>query len=130
MGERNYDKLKKKTNPTSVRFNIEDLDFCMQETGKRTKQELVDFLLSDFKFKKENGAAITPSFPSKKEITHAPIQRVSQYDAYYSDLQACNTCKEIEVVMNEANKDKELTGVERVNLDKMAKEMATDISSN
>jgi hypothetical protein len=43
-----YSKVSLKTTPTSIRFNVKDLEVAFKMSGKETKQTLVDFLLSNY----------------------------------------------------------------------------------
>ena len=43
-----FSKVSVKTDPTSVRFNKEQLVMAFEKTGKKSKQQLVDFLLDYF----------------------------------------------------------------------------------
>ena len=46
--KRSYEKEKYKTDPSGVRFNIEQLRIAMMRSKKKTKQQLVDFLLDSY----------------------------------------------------------------------------------
>lgn len=48
MKERSYEKVSFKSNPSGIRFNLEQEKIALMRTGKKTRQQLVDFLLENY----------------------------------------------------------------------------------
>ncbi len=46
--QRSYEKQSFKSNPTGIRFNLEQAKIALARSGKKTKQQLVDFLLENY----------------------------------------------------------------------------------
>jgi hypothetical protein len=96
-----FSKVGVKTKPTSIRFNEEQLEVALERTGKKSKQQLVDFILdefvrpsnpitermedfNDFAKKAQSAPKINPA--SSKTVT-VPIKPKTEPPGFKSDME-------------------------------------------
>jgi hypothetical protein len=114
-----YSKLKTKSNSSSVRFNVEHLNFIKKrEPLLKTSQQIVDFLLEAYC----KTYKVQPNNPFKQPITYddatlvikerdpiTPLRLdtpiISQYDVYLKEIYETNWSGGLEIIMAEAKKD-------------------------
>ena len=75
----------RKTNPKSIRFNIENLELGLFKSNLKTPQELVDYLLSEYCNEKisEVKEVISANIPKKEvPLVAKPEKELSKADLF------------------------------------------------
>lgn len=133
--------MKNKTNPCSVRFDIEQLEYIQKREKFGTNQQVVNFLLKAYWDVKhipknpflEETNSLEPILAP--QITH-PIQSaikkeetavVSPVGGYKSELKDAKTVKEIEMTVKILKTDPNLTPREKIELELYAKEISKEM---
>jgi hypothetical protein len=142
--KRSYAKESYKSKPTGIRFNLEQERIAFMRTKKKTRQQLVDFLLENY-IKGENPVVermgiqdFTKPTNQVNPITDVkPIQnttvsitglppKVSLFDDFISELKECRTIEQVEAVMKRV-KGEAFVPRERVALENFAKEISKEM---
>lgn len=93
-----------KTNPTSIRFDTEKLEFVKNKEGLTTPQKVVDFFLDGYWWRnKLNTGQPSISPPAHPIIPDIPM--VSPYEAYKLDLTAAGSIEAIKKIVKASEKD-------------------------
>ncbi len=121
--ERSYEKEKFKTEPSGIRFNIKQLPIALHKSNKKTKQQLVDFLIDMF----VNGEnpVMERQEESKPEIRNysAPIvqvPKVNQYQAYCLEIKSARSLRDFPAIVASIKADSEVGVQEKITLERLA----------
>jgi hypothetical protein len=133
-----YQKATKKSSPATVRFNAEYLDFIFKrEPSLKSKQMVVDFLLEAY----YKTYRVQPNNPFEHPLSSqgvnqtikvtesvAPLKldipKVSQFDAYLQEISETTWSGDLEVLMAEAKKEKDISPQQQIKLQMFAMEHA------
>jgi len=128
-----YGKESFKSPPKSVRFDLEKMDFAMRSEHITSPQRLVDFLLTDYWYRKRvvvqdltkpNIEAKPPSNPLSNFSINTQLSGVN---GYLAEIEAAKTLTDIENTMKEVEKDKKLNAPERLRIKTAAQNKGAEI---
>jgi len=139
--KRSYEKESYKSKPTGIRFNLEQEKIALMRSKKKTRQQLVDFLLESY-VKGENpimerNYSNAPAEPPKppnynNEISVPPLSKPKSnpIDDYTKELKDARTIPEIEAIIKIIKSDVFLDKKQKDYLEafgvELSKEMYTD----
>lgn len=142
--KRSYEKESYKSKPTGIRFNLEQERIAFMRTKKKTRQQLVDYLLDNF-VKGENPIlaiqdltqqtnVIKPITDAKPQtnVTHQVLPEkpmVSLFSSFMAELKAAKTIDQVKDIMGRA-KGELFTPRDRMALEAFAKEVSSEMYSD
>jgi hypothetical protein len=119
-----------KTNPTSIRFDVEKFDFIKESEKLGTAQKVVDFLLDKYWW--ETKTVKTTQMPPNgfdsatisKNVKDEPpkfiVPKISEYEAYSEELKNAVSVEQIKGISRAAKADSMLTPAEKVKIEQLA----------
>ncbi len=145
--KRSYAKISYKSKPSGIRFNLEQERIAFMRTGKKTRQQLVDFLLENY-VKGENPVMERLSIQDFTKSTNQihpvtdikPIQntivsvtglppKASLFDDFKAELKDAKTIQQVEEIMKRA-KGEVFTPRQKIELETYAKEISKEMYSD
>lgn len=118
--------MAKKTDPTGVRFDTDQLDFIKMREKLQSPQQVVSFLLKaywDVWHVPKNPFNISePEQPHKEEIINKTD--LPTYDGYEAEIKAAGSIDEIKKVVSASAKDSDLAGWQKENIKKYGIEIS------
>lgn len=108
--------MKNKSNPSSVRFDVEQLEYIKKRERLQSNQSVIDFLLKAYwdvwhipknPFQIEGNSPSLPLKAEVKELEPKPIDlpKISLFDAYKAEILETTYSGDLEKVMKAINSD-------------------------
>jgi len=130
--KRSYEKASYKSKPSGIRFNLEHERIALMRSKKKTRQQLVDFLLENY-VKGENPITERAEIKSEPFKFNQPMIKPmpsNPINDYKIELKDAKTIAEIEAIMKVIKNDFILTARDKLMFENYAKvlskEMYTD----
>lgn len=115
-----------KTNPTSIRFDEDQLNFVKTEEKIDSPQKVVNFLLNKYWWERRSSPIVSGEINKRvvDEPTKVFMPEVSQYDAYRMELKNAGSIPDIKAIVKAIKTDQSLSSAQKVKLEQEGIELS------